>query len=588
MDEMEFPAVAQAIKETGLPNYYRGETNSSNQGLWHPPLYILTLAVWQVIFGSSVLSNRAFGLFNACLSLVLIGIFIVRRWNWIGISWRQNLAILPPLLIGLGVAATAPLFIQGAILPDIDTQILPLLITAFFLLLFELRRQQVSEWIYWGIFVLALTVQFFAKLTTPVLLIPAFMVFELVRGLTNARLGLRIRSGSRRSVKNVPQRLAGKYRLLITFNRDGIRGLALMFFPVLAAIASLLLMATIWFVMAWAWGVSFRMPFIYLTQSSNNPASLGSSTLEILLVMIRSMPEHFRYFVQWIGYPVLLLFILMIVREFLHPTDGFLRVYERTALYTFLVLLTCMYTVLKPAPFEFPKYYPPLIPLLAILVADLIATLYKIKRLFLAGTILLIEVVLYIIYIGSSSILRDQDFIYQIYYTWPQSHLFWNWMFGPLLITLLINAIIWLCTKRNIGMPLLIAALAVTLGWQITTSARQMMVVYSTSYLYGEQPFDRTVAYLRAHLPADTIVIAPKDVGFLLEDRWRYIELEADPRPVFDIPDTNYLVFRSNDYYGNTIRDTPEVAAAVKQRFVVEAQVDNFVIMRSKNIASNY
>src|SRR5215475_4880878 len=75
MDEMEFPAVARAIKETGYPNYYRGETNSSNQGLWHPPLYIATLAAWQLVFGASTVSNRSFGLVNGCLSLVLIGIF---------------------------------------------------------------------------------------------------------------------------------------------------------------------------------------------------------------------------------------------------------------------------------------------------------------------------------------------------------------------------------------------------------------------------------------------------------------------------------------------------------------------------------
>jgi hypothetical protein len=584
MDEMEFPAVARAIKETGLPNYYRGETNSSNQGLWHPPLYILTLAVWQIIFGSSVLSNRAFGLFNACLSLVLVGIFIVRRWNWNGVSWRENLALLPPLLFGLGAAATAPLFIQGTILPDIDTQVLPLLITAFFLLLFQLRRS-IHDRLYWIAFVLALTVQFFAKLTTPVLLIPAFMVFELVRSLSSRRLDVRIRSGSRLKPKGTLPAHAGRYRSFITFNREGIRGIAAMFFPLLAGLASLILMMAIWFVIAWVWGVNFYLPFIYMTQSANNPASLGSSTQDIITAIVVSMPGHFRYFVQWVGYPVMLLLILMIAREFLRPTNGFLYVYERAALYTFLVLLICMYIVLKPAPFEFPKYYPPLFPPLALLIADVLVALHKEKRLYLTGTILIVEIVVYIAYVANSSILRDQDFIYQIYYMWPQSQFFWDWMFSPLLISLVGNSIIWLLTRKQIGAPLLIAALAVTLGWQMTTSARQRAAPYATTYLYGERSFDKTVDYLRIHLPEDTIVIAPKDIGFSLEDHWRYIELDVDPRPYFNTPKANYLVFRSNDYYGHALQDTPDVAAAVQNQFEVVTTIDNFIVMKRTDIA---
>jgi len=586
MDEMEFPAVARAIKDTGMPNYYRGETNSSNEGLWHPPLYILTLAAWQVIFGSSVVSNRTYGLFNACLALVLIGIFVVRRWGWHGVSWTQNLALLPALLIGLAAAATAPLYIQGAILPDIDTQVLPLLITAFFLLLFELRRRA-NTWIYWGGFVVALTVQFFAKLTTPVLLIPAFMIFELIRGLAGPSIQFRVRAGPRHWAKGVSNEHAGRYRILITFNRAGFRGLVTAFLPIVAGAASLILMVGIWFIMARVWGVNFSLPFIYLTQSANNPASLGSSTHDILTAIIASMPGHFRYLAQWVGFPVLLLIGLMIVREFLRPADGILSVWERAALYTFLLLLICMYIVLKPAPFDFPKYYPPLMPPLALLVVDLLVALHQEKQLFFAGALLGLETILYVVYIAASSTLRHQDFIYQIYYAWPAIPAFLSWMFAPLLVALIGNAVIWLFAKQKFGAPLIIAAIAVALGWQITTAARQMVVPYATTYLYGEQSLNNTVDYLRTNLPEKAMVIAPKDIGFMLQDRWRYIELDIDPRLYFNTPGVDYLVFRSNDYYGHTIHDTPEVDAAVQHEFEVAATIDNFVVMRRRIAASN-
>jgi hypothetical protein len=585
MDEMEFPAVAQAIKYTGSPIYYRGETNSHNVGLWHPPLYIVTLAAWQVIFGSSVISNRVYGLFNACLALVLIGLFVIQRWDWRGGLWKQNLALLPTLLISIAIASTAPLYIQGSILPDIDTQVLPLLITMFFLLLFELRRR-VTARTYWGVFVLALAVQFFAKLTTPVLLVPAFMMSEFIHSLAGPRPGLRVRSSPRQQAKGAPNAYVDRYRFLIPFNRAWMGALATAFLPILAGAVSLILMIGTWFLIARVWGVSFSLPFTYLTQSSNNPASLGSSTPAILAAIIEGMPGHFRYFAQWVGYPILLLLILMILREFLHATDGILYVWERAALYTFLILLICMYIVLKPAPFDFPKYYPALMPLLTLLVVDLLVALHKEKRLILTGIALVLEIVMYLLYIGMSSTLKSQDFIYQIYYSSPNLPIFISWVFAPLAIVMIVNGIIWLFAKRKFGAPFIVAAITLIIGWQIATMARQMVVPYSTTYLYGEQSLSQTVAYLRTSLPDKTILIAPKDVGFMLEDHWRYIELDVDPRLYFSSPGVDYLVFRSNDYYGHTIHDTPKVYTAVQQQFKVIATIDNFVVMKRSIPAS--
>src|SRR5436853_4606298 len=101
------------------------------------------------------------------------------------------------------------------------------------------------------------------------------------------------------------------------------------------------------------------------------------------------------------------------------------------------------------------------------LVADLFVALHKERRLRFAVALLGLEIILYLLYIASNSVLRDQDFIYQIYYTWPQSQIFWDWMFAPLLIALIGNGVIWLLGKRQIGTPLLIAALAVTIAWQV-------------------------------------------------------------------------------------------------------------------------
>lgn len=571
MDEMEYPAVAEAIKDSGRPNYYRGETLKNNEGLWHPPLYIIALATWQSIFGSSVIASRTFGFFNAIVAVILIGVFVILRIERHNINWQIALSVCLVVLLGLGVAFTAPLLIQGATLPDIDTQVLPLTIITFFLLMFELRRHGVREWRYWLIFGVAMAVQFFTKLTTPALLVPSFMVFELVRGISNfSAISLRVKNSSSLI-------LEVKYKTIL-------RILLKITLPLFWGSIGLILMMGIWFIIARLWGVTFSLPFAYLTQSSNNPANLGDNAITVFIAIIQNIPSHFLYFAQWAGYPTLFFVLLMLVREFYNSSnDGILSGLERSALYTFVILLTLMYVVLRPAPFDFPKYYPPLIPLLGLLAVDLLTSLRKRGFFTITVAILILEVISYLFYVNFNKQFANQDFIYEIYHNWPKAPIFWDWMLLPLLFFGTANGLFWVLSKRRISEPILIAVLAVTLGWQIAVTARQMNETYSTTYYYGENSLNEVAAYLSNTMPENIILIAPKDVGFLLQDRWRYIELTVDPRPHLKNPEVKYLVARVNDYYGVTIRNTPDVANTILNEFEIVTTIENFVIMQRKS-----
>lgn len=561
MDEMEFPSVAQAIKETGRPNYYRGETAPHNTGLWHPPLYILSLAGWQALFGSSITSNRAFGLFGACLALVLVGVFALRRWNRAGSGGPAKALALG---IGLAVAGSAPLLIQGSILPDIDTQVLPLTITAFFLLMFELRRSAVSDRTYWLVFVAALTFQFFAKLTTPIMLIPAFFAFELVRAF-----------GAPEAYEDGRQPGAG------TRVRRSWRHLALP--PLLVAgcgAAGLVTLVVVWYAVAQLWAVNFALPFIYLTQSSNNPLNFSSGG--VVAEIAASAPIHFAYVVQWIGYPTLAFVLLMMGREFFRPRDGVLARSERVAIYVFLVLLTVMYIVLRPAPFGFPKYYPPLIPLVALLVVDFLSALHRVGRLGVATIVIALGTIGYLAYVRGDPTMWHKDYVYALYREWPKTPTIDSWQLVPLGAAMFLCVALWLTTGVRFGTLLLLATVAVMLGWQAHVSFRQSRATYATTYHYGEQSLEDVTAYLRATMPEGAVIIAPKDVGYRLQDRWSYLELTVDPRRFFDEPGLQYLVMRTDDYYGNSIRNTPEVAAAVQKQFTLEQTIENFAVMRRR------
>ena len=164
IDEAEFPLVAKAISETGIPQYYRGEDLPENIGIWHPPLYPYTLAIWQQAFGSSHSAVRAYGLFCALLSAVF-GLLILHRLfpacaQWLGAVW-------------LFVFLLHPYVIQSALLPDIDTTALVAISMIILWLLTEIivaRRWSIPKASM--LLGFALGVAFLAKLTTPTAFVP--------------------------------------------------------------------------------------------------------------------------------------------------------------------------------------------------------------------------------------------------------------------------------------------------------------------------------------------------------------------------------------------------------------------------------
>ena len=576
MDEMEFPSVARAISESSKPFYYRGELRPNNIGLWHPPLYIVWYAFWFKIFGSSVDSARVFGLFNAGMTLIVASIFIWHRQRDLENESRPALRVAA-FLFALSISATSPLFIHGSLLPDIDTQILPLLTITFLLLFFEISHRKTRRLIKWTVLVLGSAFLIYAKLTTIALILPTLLVYELTESL---REGSVFRVKIKRS-QGKGGGWSGYHRVIVMVSsswRNSILRLACVTGAFLIAMVVFLVS---WMVIANLWGVDYRYPFLYLSQSANNPLNFSGSDniLIVLSVVLSDMQPHFSYAVQWIGLPALLLVFILIMREFRLDGRGILRRSERLALLTFFLVLLFMYLVLRPAPFVFPKYWPPLIPILTLLTADVLLSLKGNRRSWLALASILVGIIAYQVYIWINPVTTGKDFILAIYTKWPKEPLVFAWQIWPLIAAMSLAGIAAFLMRQSLRMAFTVALVTVTLGWQVNVVSQQMQAPYSTTYMYGEQSIQHVVDYLRQTLPDGVIVIAPKDVGYMLQDRWRYIELYADPRPHLDMPGVHALVVRTNDYYGNTIRETPDIAAAVAERFMPHATIGNFTVL---------
>jgi hypothetical protein len=169
LDNMDYPAAAKAVTETGLPVYYRGEENTRLLGLFHPPLYIYLLAGWSGMFGFGPVQIRIVG--YLCL---LIQFWLALRIMALLFSREGVRPWTPLVLLAFLPNAYA---LQTSSIVDIDTTIYgPILLAVLYFSLSLSWRDGVwhgEEITRRDYFVIAalLAVALWAKLTTSILTI---------------------------------------------------------------------------------------------------------------------------------------------------------------------------------------------------------------------------------------------------------------------------------------------------------------------------------------------------------------------------------------------------------------------------------
>jgi len=170
LDEMDFPTVSKATSQTLRPVWYKGEATSQQSGLFHPPLYINSLATFIRIFGFSEMTVRLFGLLCALITSYLL-IKILRLFKFKN-RWGEALL--------LGLFLLNPYTVACATVPDIDTTIMPIAIMLFiYLSLGYYWKQSITkkheQLVLGSVFALNL----WTKLTTP-LMLPGFLFILLI------------------------------------------------------------------------------------------------------------------------------------------------------------------------------------------------------------------------------------------------------------------------------------------------------------------------------------------------------------------------------------------------------------------------
>lgn len=456
LDELDFPVVAKATSETGLPVYYRGEATPHHLGLYHPPLYIYALATQIKLFGFSENTVRAFG--YACALLTAYLALLLSR------------SLLPQpgqhlyRVAFLGVYLLNPYTLANATLPDIDSTILPPLLTLFALLLMKKK----------GNFALAAVfcVLLWAKLTTPLALIPFSMAYWKFSG---------------ESIRNLLIRAGWIFG-------GGI----------------LLFLASYW-IYCTAVALPFGYTFSFLVHSfTKGSASPGIGSL---FIKIWGNLGNFKYFAAGITTPFLLLFLASVGYFAIQRNRS---TEQKNAL--FLVCLAAAVTLFYCSlisPFGgFFKYPFAVFQFACIGVALIIvhgAEKFEIKSSYQTAIVGAIT-----LFFTLAQMLR-----------WHDKPSFGSRLPPGTLAAVAIVmglAVGLLLARRNgwgrTGAALTLVSFAAALGTGFGIARYEALAPFPTKYSYGQIGMNETIAYLKANLKDGEIVWSMKDVGFYTGNRY--------------------------------------------------------------------
>jgi hypothetical protein len=465
IDEAAFPYGAKAILEQGDPYFYNGETRPRDLALWHPPLYVYSLALHMLFWGTSHFSVRLFGLLCVVFTLIIAG-FILKNAIPLKKEWIVALNIFTLIFL------FNPLLSESALVPDIDGTIaIPIIAGGFLHILNLVQKSWSINQFFWSVTFWLLIIS--TKFTLAILFIPIyFIATAMMRG-----------------------RLA--FNLLKSFS---------------ALLLGFLLFLALWFSFSKLSRIPFSPPFDYFKYSFSRKTG-GSFNLQSLINSASSFDPRT---LAWVGPFLIAIFLLislfMLIKSFLmNNFDSFLLL-SLFAIYTSLI-----YNSITGLPFTFPKYWVISILPICLVVAKFYASYFyniDLSRfrnrywiLYLFNASLLTFLLSYIL-----SKRNDINFG-QSSYIFLQQNLGLSALV-LLIILIPIARINFLEVSKNAVIRIVLFAIFSSLVIsQFSTYALHRNADYSTSYYFGERGLDLTIDAIEDYIKKDELILAAKDIG---------------------------------------------------------------------------
>jgi hypothetical protein len=468
LDNMDFPAVAKATASTGLPVYYRGEENPHHIGLYHPPLYIYTLAGWILLFGFGEVQVRMFGfaclVLNASIVIRIVSTLLGRRYGTSMMPW-----FLPLLFLN-------PYSLQTASIADIDSTIYGPILCGIVLFVLRMswrdghaRTDRIHPLEYIALAVLS-GLALWAKITTVLLL---FFILPLLM------LG---RPGSRRTAFLGVASIAGGVALF---------GLSY-----------------------WLFGIITNLDVTYsLRFTLDSFVHRGSSGGQGAAARIRDFVNNFKAMaptliiwtgiVPWIaaaGSAAAALWVALRTRSRLHVHIGITLT---------LPLVTTAYycgqtLTFGAAPFKYTLVYWPIIVAAPVFLFFIFRK--SVDR--LGGWWTVVGAIVYVVFVWFGANLVKDDLVL-VHTADRLDKALWC-----LPAVLAFGAVTMWFIRSWVATGLVALSFVIQGGLALGVAMHQAGVEYSTTYDYGQVGFLDTVAYLRTHTDAGSVILSMKDIGF--------------------------------------------------------------------------
>lgn len=558
LDAVDFPVLAKAISETGLPYHYRGEADVRSLGLWHPPLYAYGLAVFIKIFGFSENIVRAFGMCSTLISAFL-SILIYKALFKISDTEKYLFAT-----IFLSIFLWHPYTIANATVPDIDSTVLPVAMLGFLYGLVNFQSVDSLldvKWPFKSSIMLSVlfAISLWAKLTTPLVLIPTTFFVLYIQGWS-----------LRKSV-----------------------GISIS----IAVVGALLFLAT-YGLYCHLLKLPFDFTFKFLLFSFTKNASSGGG----LPAFFGKVIEHLSYarqFVNSIGlvfvFAVTLALGSLLFQKKRSKSDSTLLVFTGMG-----VFVNLFYLSLTGAFGGFFKY-----PYSVFAIFILVITRYICKNLSVrsfdndwissrfgrvlsaanmeAAWMMLLSGVAVVVCYYQVSVVRDAI----TYQEQPVSYLALPVVTGVALVMASLSVTQFIKPFVRYGVLFLVVVLVVS---QLRVSRSQAVAAYPTTYHFGQTGLDETVAYLRNEVRPNEVIWAMKDVGHYVGGG--YIEnyqsifkplpdMLRDLTDLIEIKQVRYFVVTRN--IGQDRVDAySDLKSALETCCSIDREFGNFVIYKAK------
>jgi 4-amino-4-deoxy-L-arabinose transferase-like glycosyltransferase len=525
LDEMDFPTVSKAASQTMRPVWYKGELTNQQSGLFHPPLYIHSLAIFIRGFGFSEMTVRLFGLICALItSFILIN--ILRLFNYKN-RWGEVLL--------LGLFLLNPYTIACATVPDIDTTIMPITMLLLIYVALRLYWKKNLQTKYEVLLLSALfALNLWTKLTTPLML--PFFVLGLLLVCKN--------SVKESFLKTLKFTVLGIMLFLVTF-----------------------------FIYTKLVSLPYSYTFTFLIESF----AKGTSGNLTLFEKVFNNASNVRTQIYWFTIPLTFVYLLSLVGIAAHKTyDKNTNVIRLIALFSLAVFIFYMCLI---APFGGFFKYP--FPVFGLMIMNIVffyhIYLSKIKiNLFVPALVFIAAFVI------ETRFFRDDAFL-------NHAILNFRWLILISMMALLYFGVLYAKKTSRYAQLALVYFFFVVMGFQLGVSRIQAIATYPTKYLYGQQGMNDAINYLKLHTEKNEVIWSMKDIGFYVNDRYYenypfFFNKALEPGLISMINEGKIRYYVATTGIGEDRVDYyKDIAKVLDTNATKVATFGNFVIYESKN-----